>query len=351
MTERELLLRTIRFEKPERIPIAFNINYSCWAHYGQERVRDWVAGHPLLFPWGRSVDWQTFQPYCSPAARAGRPFTDAWGCVWETAQEGILGAVVRHPLQKWEAFDRFVPPDPARTDGLGPVDRDAVKTSIAQTKAEGGVSWGGLVHGHTFLLLTYLRGYENLIFDMMDGEPRLNRLIEMVESFNAGVVKSYLDAGAEFMSYPEDLGMQKGPMISEKLFRQYILPTYKRLMQPAHDAGAPIHMHSDGDLHQLIDPLLECGMTCLNLQDLVNGVDWIAQRLKGRVCIDIDIDRQLVTRSGTPAEIENHVSSLVRQLGSPQGGLMMIYGLYPGIPAANVQAVMDSMERYSTYYS
>jgi uroporphyrinogen-III decarboxylase len=145
--------------------------------------------------------------------------------------------------------------------------------------------------------------------------------------------------------------MQKGPLMSEDLFRRYIQPAYQRIMKPARDAGCPIHVHSDGDLHQMLDPLLECGVDCLNLQDLVNGVEWISRRLKGRVCIDIDIDRQRITRFGAPAEIEKHVASLVRQLGSPEGGLTMMYGLYPGLPVENVQAVMDSMESYSTFYS
>jgi hypothetical protein len=351
MTDRENILKAIRFEKPERIPIGFNINYSCWAHYGMEQVREWVEKHPLLFPWGRTVDWKTFQPYCSPTARVAQPFTDAWGCVWETSQEGIVGAVTRHPLKDWADFERFVPPDPSRTDGLGPVDREAFRKSVPQAKADGGVVWGGLVHGHTFLLLTYLRGYENLVFDMMDHDSRVDRLIQMVEQFNLEVVRSYLQAGVDLMSYPEDLGMQKGPMISVDLFRRYIQPSYRRIMQPARDAGLPIHMHSDGDLHELIDPLLESGMSCLNLQDLVNGVDWIAQRLKGRICIDIDIDRQSVTRFGSPADVEKHVATLVRQLGSREGGLTMIYGAYPGIPPKNLEALMDAMERYSTFYS
>lgn len=29
----------------------------------------------------------------------------------------------------------------------------------------------------------------------------------------------------------------------------------------------------------------------------------------------------------------------------------MIYGLYPGVPLENVEAVMDAMERYAFYYS
>ena len=40
----------------------------------------------------------------------------------------------------------------------------------------------------------------------------------------------------------------------------------------------------------------------------------------------------------------------VTKLGRKEGGLMMIYGLYPGVPLANVKALMDAMERYATYF-
>jgi len=110
-------------------------------------------------------------------------------------------------------------------------------------------------------------------------------------------------------------------------------------------------MHSDGDIRDLVDDLIEDGVEVLNLQDLVNGIDWIAKRLKGKVCIDLDIDRVQVTRFGTPEDIDALIRKEVEKLGSPDGGLMMIYGLYPGVPLENVKALMDAMERYSTYYS
>jgi hypothetical protein len=89
----------------------------------------------------------------------------------------------------------------------------------------------------------------------------------------------------------------------------------------------------------------------LNLQDLVNGIDWIAARLKGRICIDLDIDRQSVTRFGDPGQIDALIREEVEKLGSPEGGLMLIYGLYPGVPLENVQALMDALERYATFYA
>jgi uroporphyrinogen-III decarboxylase len=110
-------------------------------------------------------------------------------------------------------------------------------------------------------------------------------------------------------------------------------------------------MHSDGDIRLLIDDLLACGIEVLNLQDLVNGIDWIEKKLKGRVCIDLDVDRQKVTTHGTPDEIDALIHQEVEKLGSVQGGLMMIYGLYPGVPLRNVKALMDAMEKYATYYS
>jgi uroporphyrinogen decarboxylase len=110
-------------------------------------------------------------------------------------------------------------------------------------------------------------------------------------------------------------------------------------------------MHSDGDIRPLADDLIDVGFDVLNLQDLVNGIDWIRENLSGRVCVDLDIDRQRITYAGTPRQIDALIRKEVKSLGSKQGGLMMIYGLYPGIPLANARALMDAMERYMGYYA
>lgn len=153
------------------------------------------------------------------------------------------------------------------------------------------------------------------------------------------------------MLYPEDLGMQVGPMIPPELFKRYIKPSYKRLMKPAVDAGIPIHMHSDGDIRTLVDDIVDSGVEVVNLQDLVNGVDWIAERFRGRICVELDIDRQLVTPNGTPDEIDALIRGEVEKIATKEGGLCMVYGLYPGVPLENVKAVMDAMEKYSFYFS
>jgi hypothetical protein len=345
----ENTLRAIRFEKPEYIPMIFWINPACWHHYPQETLFELMAEHPLLFP-DFTSDIKAV-PELAPWERAGIAYTDSWGCVWETTDNGINGSVTQHPLEDWDALQNFTPPDPAHTNGKAEIDWSAIQTKILNAKSEGKPAAGSLEHGHAFLRLSYLRGYENLLFDMADGDKRLRQLIEMVESFSVEIVRRYIESGVAMMRYPEDLGMQIGPMLSPEQFNTYIKPIYEHVMAPARETGCMIHMHSDGDIRDLADDLVVGGVDALNLQDLVNGIDWIEANLKGRVCIDVDIDRQQITRFGTPEQIDELIRREIQQLGSPEGGLMMIYGLYPGIPLENVKALMDAMEKYATFYS
>ncbi|MBW8041496.1 MAG: hypothetical protein FVQ85_16070 [Planctomycetes bacterium] len=342
-------LKAIRFERSEYIPVVFWINPACWHHYEQEILFGLMAEHRILFPEFNPENKAV--PEIAPWERAGVPYTDAWGCVWETTDDGITGTVTQHPLADWKALESFAAPDPAETNGITKMDWSEIKQKILKAKTEGKHYVGSLEHGHTFQRLCYLRGYENLILDMTDNGAEFGRLIEMVGTFNSGIVERYIEAGSEMICYPEDLGMQRGPMLSPEHFRRYIKPIYERIMSPAHKAGCLVHMHSDGDIRDLVDDLVVSGVDALNLQDLVNGIDWIAAKLKGKVCIDIDIDRQQITRFGSPEQIDKLIREEVEKLGSREGGLMMIYGLYPGVPLDNVKAVMDAMERYASYYS
>ena len=340
-------LKAARFDRPDRIPMVFTISPACWSHYPAGALEGLISAHPLLFPGSMG---RTGQVKPKPWQVAGKPYTDPWGCVWETTLAGITGTVIHHPLASWDALPDFRAPDPDRFRGRESVDWHRVEEKLAAKRSRGDLPMGGLEHGHTFMTLMYLRGYENLILDMADGDSRLSRLIAMVTDYNTAIVNRTIGLGVEWMSYPEDLGMQVGPMLSPEHFRMYIRPSYERLMEPARRAGCVVHMHSDGDIRALADDLILGGVEVLNLQDLVNGIEWIAEHLAGRICIDLDIDRQKITRFGTPADIDALIRREVKTLGSREGGLMMSYGLYPGVPLSNVEALMDAMQRYSSFW-
>jgi len=345
------VLRAIHFDTPEYIPMIFHINEACWFSYAPDSLKELMASHRFLFPHfngdipGRTeLDYQVLE-------RPGKPYVDGWGCVWQTSMEGIVGAVTKHPLNDWKDLEQFNAPDPETDSGKGPINWQDIDQALKKARASGQLTMGGLRHGHMFQTLTDIRGYENLLFDMVDQHPKLCQLIELVENFNMAIVRKYVELGVQWMSYPEDLGMQTGPLISPDMFRRFIKPSYERLMKPARDANCIVHMHSDGCIHALIDDLMDGGIHAINLQDLVNGIDWIKDTLAGKVCIDLDIDRQSITRFGTPEQIDALIQEEITKLGSKAGGLMMIYGLYPGVPLENAKALMDAMERYAFHYS
>jgi len=349
MTSGENIRRAVRFENPDYIPMTFHINPSCWQYYPQEALQELMVNHQLLFPGYKQIE--VVKPVFSPVQKKDHPYKDPWGCIWETSTDGITGSVTKHPLADWSVFDTYSPPDPDKTDGLVGINWKQISDEMSGAKKRNDLAIAGLRHGHTFLQLCDIRGYENLMFDMADDEPNLVKLIGMLAEFNLALVKRYIVAGAEWISYPEDLGMQNGPMISPDFFRRYIKPSYQRIIAPAREAGCIIHMHSDGDIRLLVDDIIDGGVEVVNLQDLVNGIDWIAGKLAGKVCIDLDIDRQKVTRYGTPAQIDALIREEVEKLGTKEGGLTMIYGLYPGVPLENAKALMEAMERYATYYN
>lgn len=342
MTDRENKLRAIRFEHPDYIPMNFGIAGACWHYYEHEALHELIESHPLLFPeYQRPKTAKKEKPddmYIS------HTFTDDFGCVWQEAIDGIRGVIIKRPLENWEHFDKYnLPP-------LPDIDVESVKEDVAKAKAEGRFMTASLEHGHTFLRLSDMCGYEKLLYDMADEDKNLIKLIGMLEEYNYYFVDKWAQIGYDMIGYPEDLGMQVGPMISPELLRKYLKPSYQKLMKPARDNGILVHMHSDGDIRTLADDLVDGGVDILNLQDLVNGIDWIADKFAGRYCIDLDIDRQNITFGGTPKQIDALIREEVEKLSTPQGGLMMIYGLYPGVPLANIKALMDAMEKYMLYW-
>lgn len=351
MNDRENRIRAFRFQHPKRIPIASGLPPMCWDYYDPEALEDLYLGHPILFPGYKKGSIYPDNIYIPPDMHKGRPYTDGWGCVWETAYTGMVGAVKKHALADWSDFVSFVPPDPDQHNGMYPLNWEEVRKNERTAREKDQFFALGLPHGHTFLRIQDLRGYENLVYDMADAHPNLDRLLEMVETFNLALIHRFIEMKPDMILLPEDLGMQTSPMISPNMFRKYIKPVYLKMMQPITEAGIIAHQHSDGYILDLVDDIINCGCDVINLQDLVNGIDNIQKHLKGRVAIDLDIDRQNITNSGSPREIDDLIREEVMKLGSPEGGLSLCYQPWPPTPLENIRAVLDAMEKYCIYYS
>ncbi len=342
MTQRENILRVINFEHPEYIPVNFVVSESVYTHDDPNAIEELLESHPIIAGKHR-MQWDLV-PKDKSKVDQEHIYYDDFGVEWKGDIDGIRGVIQKHPLEDFSKIKDYKFPE------IPKFNLEADRENIKKIKEAGYFTTGGLDHGHTFLRLTDLCGYENVLCGMVDEDKDLIDLMNRLEEYNYAYIDHITKVGYDMISYPEDLGMQVGPMISPALFRKYIKPTYKRLMKPARDAGAIIHMHSDGDIRTLADDLIDGGVDILNIQDLVNGIDWIHDKFFGKYALDLDIDRQNITVFGEPSDVENLIREEVTKLSSPAGGLMMVYGWYAGTPLKNIKALMDALEKYMYYW-
>jgi hypothetical protein len=109
-------------------------------------------------------------------------------------------------------------------------------------------------------------------------------------------------------------------------------------------------MHTDGHIVEIIPDLIDCGVNVVNPQVRANGLDNLARVCKGRVCVDLDLDRQLFPFC-TPQEIDDHVHAAVETLGSSDGGLWLKAEIGFDVPLENVEAICTALEKYRAYYA
>jgi hypothetical protein len=347
LSQRENYIRAVRRTGPEWIPCRVAISDAAWYQFKGE-LEEVVLRHPLFFPGFRkgARDWKTWRPYPMPGDRE----TDPWGVEWHFDSPGLDGAAVGHPLDDWSKFQGFQAPDPLRFSDRHPRDLRAEIKKIAAQRAAGELAEGMLDHGYFLMRLWYLRGFENLMLDIAGDEPRLASLSDLLVERNNAIVAEHVKAGVDVFQFQEDIGTQTASILSPAAFRKWVVPAYRRMMRPVKDAGIIVGTHSDGYILELVDDLLACGCDILNPQDLCNGIDNIARAIKGRCCIELDVDRQQILPFGSRREIQALIEEEVRKLGAPEGGLMFICGIYPPTPPANVDAVCGALTKYRAYW-
>ncbi len=117
----------------------------------------------------------------------------------------------------------------------------------------------------------------------------------------------------------DDFGTQHSPFISEKMFRQRIMPFYQRGIQWIHDhTTMKVMLHSDGALRPLLPALIEMGI------DILNPVQTNAHGMQGAelkadfgsklVFWGASLDCQRTLPFGTPADVVQDVTEHLEDL-------------------------------------
>jgi len=306
-----------------------------WQQYGEKL--NWMEGYSKYVGFGISR---------SPGSPANTVTKNNWGESWIYPLESLDGVCIEHPIASYDALKDYQPPDPDKY-----TDWNQARENIRKSNEQGNVSGGGTDHGFIFLRLTYLRGYNNLMLDIGLERPELWELIKIVENYWFEVVRRWVECGVTTIGFGDDLGLQHSLPMSPNAWRKYIKPSYKRILSYCRAHGVHTSLHSDGYIVDIIPDLIECGVSAINPQDLVNGLDNIERLAKGKAYINLDIDRQNITVFGTPEQVDAHILNCIKTLGSPKGGLSMIWGVYPATPLECIEAAVRAMDKYATYWA
>lgn len=309
--------KAMEFAHPEFIPVSVSLLEATWKKY-REKLEALTMRHPLIFgevtPGQRNFDSIT-------GTYAEGTHVDAWGCVWTNIHEGCQAFVTGHPLPRRELVNSFRPPPPG----------------------------AGTPHGFMFLRLTYLRGYEEMMMDFAEEPPELQRLIDMVLDYNLAETRTRLQRESELLYFGDDLGLQDALPVSPATWRKYLKPCFAAVFGLCRDAGAKVYLHTDGHVVPIIEDLIECGVSVLNLQIRANGLDNLVRKCKGKVCVNLDLDRQGFP-FWSPEEIDAHLEECVTALGSPEGGLWLSAECGPDVPLENIEAICRSLEKQRAHF-
>jgi hypothetical protein len=336
-------LKTTYFDHPEWVECDISIMTATWIKYRDE-VEDIVLAHPRIFPTFKKGQYDFDFPTLPPLYELG-DHRDAWGTLWRNIERGMDSIPIECPLEDWDAFDTWTPPEPLTQSDWGPQPNwDDVRKSLDVNRAAGELATGGgLPHGHFFMRLYYVRGFDNLMIDMATDDPRLQKLITVVTDYNVAVVQKYVELGADHVVFGEDLGMQNALPISPEMWRKYVKPSYEATVGPCRDLGLPVYMHSDGHILEIIPDLKDVGVTMINPQIRANGIDGIRDVIKGNLAMNLDLDRQLFPFA-SKQEIVDHVHEAYDKLYMPEGGLSFTAECEPDVPLENIETICAALE-------
>jgi uroporphyrinogen decarboxylase len=153
----------------------------------------------------------------------------------------------------------------------------------------------------------------------------------------------------------DDLGTQKGLMISPQMYRKILKPIHADYIAFIKErTDAKVFFHSDGDVFPLIDDFIEIGVDILNPIQTSAGKMSNLSELKKRYGSEIvfcgGIDTHSVLPNGTPGQVSAEVRRVIEIL-APGGGYMVssVHTIMDDVPAENILAMVDAVEQYGRY--
>lgn len=196
-----------------------------------------------------------------------------------------------------------------------------------------------LVGINDFMIMCYED--RSLVEDMLDAEME-----HCIKTTNA-LLKEEID-----VFFPaDDIAFKTGLFLPPKLMREIWIPRMAVLLEPVVNAGVPIIFHSDGNIDEIIEDLIEIGINCIHPLDPY-GVSYKEYKKKygNNLSFAGNIDIEFPLAKGTSEDIKKDVKEHLDVM-MPGGGYILSssHSIVNYIPFENFAAMINAAHEYGNY--
>lgn len=190
-------------------------------------------------------------------------------------------------------------------------------------------------------------GMENCLMNMISDPDMVHYIDDKIVDFYLKALKIFLDATegkVHAILIGNDMGSQRGLMISPALVEEFVIPGAKKLVDLAHSYGVKVVYHSCGSIVDIIPQLIECGVDVIHpIQALAAGMEPsnLKAKFEGQVAFCGGVDTQDLLPNGTPEQVAAKVKELREYF--PTGLIISPSheALQEDVPPANIKALFD----------
>ena len=254
-----------------------------------------------------------------------------------------LEDVVWYPLEDVEKIEDlnlypFPQPDWIRVP-------DDLEQSVSKYKEEGFVVSGGITQA--FKAAWVLRGMNNVLMDYLINPDLVNEMYERIYSFATASCVSLAKAGVDMIKITGDLGMQRSLMMSPEVWRKFDKERLRKLISTVKEINPDLKMfmHTDGDVSEIIEDLIEIGIDILNpiQPECMDPVE-IKKKYGERLVLHGAVSLQRTLPFGSPEDVEEEVRFLIKNC-NVDGGFVIGPSnvLFKEIPPENIVAMYEAV--------
>lgn len=188
--------------------------------------------------------------------------------------------------------------------------------------------------GDRLVLFASLRGYFELTWEALSmatfgkatrkDRPFIRSYLDWLEKYTFSTAKKCLDVGIEFFSVTDDMGYKNGTITHVDFYKEEIFPRYQRLVDMIHKQGGNIYLHSEGNITDLLESIVNTkfdGVQALTKMDGVNLAE-IKSKWGDKIALLGTLSHSPLLDSFSLSEINAEIQSQFRIAGA-NGGLMM----------------------------